>query len=147
MKTFFEVATRFYRLFENGIVKKVTEQYLIDALSFTEAEARIIEEMRPYINCDFQVATIKRTNIAELIKGDKEFKDKWYKVRLNFISLNDNNIEKRTAHYLLVNENTIDNVHDIIVKHMEGSVLDYEIVKIDETKILDVFLKEDKTES
>lgn len=146
MKTFFEVAIRYDKLFENGIVKKVTEVYVVDALSFTEAEARIIEEMRPYINCDFQVATIKRTHIAELIKDDKEFKDKWYKVRLNFISLNDNNTVKRTAHYLLVNENTIDNVHDIIVNHMVGSVLDYEIVKIDETKILDVFLKEGETE-
>ena len=55
MKTFFEVAIRYNKLFENGIVKKITEQYLIDALSFTEAEARIIEEMRPYINCDFRV--------------------------------------------------------------------------------------------
>ena len=81
MKIFFEVAIRYNKLFENGIVKKITEQYLIDALSFTEAEARIIEEMRPYINCDFRVATIKRTNTAELIKDDKEFKDKWYKVR------------------------------------------------------------------
>jgi len=66
MAQLFETKIRYDKIQENGAVKKVTEAYLVDALSFTEAEARIIEEMTPYISGDFSVAAIKRTKIAEI---------------------------------------------------------------------------------
>lgn len=53
-------------MMENGSVKRVTEPYLVDALSFTEAESRIIEEQKPFISGDFSIPVIKKTNIAEI---------------------------------------------------------------------------------
>ena len=76
--------------------KKVSEPYLVDAWSFTEAEARIIKEMTPFISGDFSVANIKRANISELFMD--ETGDKWYKCKVNFITLDEKSgAEKRTA--------------------------------------------------
>ena len=66
MHTWFECKIRYEKVMENGMNKKVTEPYLVDALSFTEAEARIIEEITPYISGEFTVSDIKRANYSEL---------------------------------------------------------------------------------
>ena len=67
MSTWFECKVKYDKMMENGMQKKVTEPYMVDALSFTEAEARIIKEMTPFISGDFSVANIKRANISEKI--------------------------------------------------------------------------------
>ena len=61
MHTWFECKIRYDKTQENGSIKKVTEPYLVDALSFTEAEARIIEEMTPFISGEVDVNAVKRT--------------------------------------------------------------------------------------
>ncbi len=63
----YECGVRFDKVMENGTIKKVTEIYLVDALTFTEAEARITSETAPYISGDFDVVTIKRTNYSEIV--------------------------------------------------------------------------------
>lgn len=65
----YECGVRYERTMENGMTKKVTELYLVDALSFAEAEGRITNEMEPYISGEFDVVTIKRTNISEIVEG------------------------------------------------------------------------------
>ena len=72
MHTWFECKIRYEKVMENGMQKKVTEPYLVDALSFTEAEARIIEEMTPFITGEFTVSDIKRANYSELFASDEE---------------------------------------------------------------------------
>lgn len=67
MHTWFECKIRYEKVMENGMNKKVTEPYLVDALSFTEAEARIIEEITPFISGEFTVSDIKRANYSETI--------------------------------------------------------------------------------
>ena len=72
MHTWFECKIRYEKVMENGMQKKVTEPYLVDALSFTEAEARIIEEMTPFISGEFTVSDIKRANYSELSLATKK---------------------------------------------------------------------------
>ncbi|MEG2599882.1 MAG: DUF4494 domain-containing protein [Muribaculaceae bacterium] len=167
MSTYFEIGIRYEKTLENGIKKKVTELFIVDALSFTEAEARIIEEMQPFITGEFMVSTIKRANINGIVidemgvtsAGDAEaqkilnanskatgYADKWYKAKLNFIVLDEKSArEKKIAYYLLVNAGSVNAAHDVIVKHMKGSMQDYEIANIDETNIFDVFFYENTT--
>ena len=65
MNNWFECKVRYDKMMENGLQKKVNEPYMVDALSFTEAEARIIEELTPFISGDFSVSAVKRTKISE----------------------------------------------------------------------------------
>ena len=81
MHTWFECKIRYEKVMENGMNKKVTEPYLVDALSFTEAEARIIEEMTPFISGEFTVSDIKRANYSELFPSEEEAADRWFKCK------------------------------------------------------------------
>ena len=87
MHTWFECKIRYEKVMENGMNKKVTEPYLVDALSFTEAEARIIEEITPYISGEFTVSDIKRANYSELFPSEEDAADRWFKCKLFFITL------------------------------------------------------------
>ena len=84
MANWFECKVRYDKLQENGAVKKVTEPYLVDALSFTEAEARITEEQTPFISGEFSVSAVKRTKIAEIFFN--EGGDRWYLAKVGFIT-------------------------------------------------------------
>ena len=83
MHTWFECKIRYEKVMENGMNKKVTEPYLVDALSFTEAEARIIEEITPYISGEFTVSDIKRANYSELFPSEEDAADRWFKCKLS----------------------------------------------------------------
>lgn len=138
MRTWFECVIKYDKVQENGIEKKVSESYLVDALSFTEAEARIIEEMTPFISGEFLVSGIKRSNISELFYN--EVGDKWFKCKVNFITLDEKSgSEKRTASYMLVYASTVDEADKNLKEGMKGTLADYEIESIKETKIMDVY--------
>lgn len=95
MHTWFECKIRYEKTMENGMQKKVTEPYLVDALSFTEAEARIIEEMTPFITGEFTVSDIKRANYSELFPSDEESADRWFKCKLIFITLDEKAVQRK----------------------------------------------------
>lgn len=135
----YECGVCYERTMENGMTKKVTELYLVDALSFAEAEGRITNEMEPYISGDFDVVTIKRTNISEIVEG-LSTADKWFKVKLMYITIDEKTgKEKKQAVHFIVRASDINNAHICVVEHMKGSVMDYEIATLDETKIMDLF--------
>lgn len=135
----YECGVRYERTMENGMTKKVTELYLVDALSFAEAEGRITNEMEPYISGDFDVVTIKRTNISEIVEG-LSTADKWFKTKLMYITIDEKTgKEKKQAVHFIVRASDINNAHICVVEHMKGSVMDYEIATLDETKIMDLF--------
>ena len=136
----YECGVRYERTMENGMTKKVTELYLVDALSFAEAEGRITNEMEPYISGDFDVVTIKRTNISEIVEG-LSTADKWFKAKLMYITplTRKTGKEKKQAVHFIVRASDINNAHICVVEHMKGSVMDYEIATLDETKIMDLF--------
>ena len=95
MHNWFECKVSYEKMMENGMQKKVTEPYLVDALSFTEAEARIIEEMTPFISGEFTVADITHANYSELFASDEEAADRWFKCKLLFITLEKKAVLKR----------------------------------------------------
>lgn len=135
----YECGVRYERTMENGMTKKVTELYLVDALSFAEAEGRITNEMEPYISGEFDVVTIKRTNISEIVEG-LSTADKWFKAKLMYIIIDEKTgKEKKQAVHFIVRATDINNAHICVVEHMKGSMMDYEIATLDETKIMDLF--------
>ena len=137
--TLYECGIRYKKVADNGFTKKVTELYLVDALSFAEAEGRITNEMEPYISGEFDVVTIKRTNISEIVEG-LSTADKWFKAKLMYITIDEKTgKEKKQAVHFIVRASDINNAHICVVEHMKGSVMDYEIATLDETNIMDLF--------
>lgn len=138
MALWFECKVRYERLTENGAVKKVNEPYLVDALTFTEAEARIIEKITPFISGDFSISAVKKTRISEIFFD--ETGDRYFQVKVNFITLDEKSgAEKRSANYILVQANDLRGALDKFEEGMKGTVADYEVASIAETPIMDVF--------
>lgn len=140
MHTWFECKIRYERVMENGMNKKVTEPYLVDALSFTEAEARIIEEMAPFISGEFTISDIKRANYSELFPSDEESADRWFKCKLIFITLDDKSgAEKKTSTQVLVQAADLRDAVKKLDEGMKGTMADYQIASVAETAIMDVY--------
>ena len=140
MKTWFECKIRYEKTMENGMKKKVTEPYLVDALSFTEAEARIIEEMTPFISGEFTVSDIKRANYSELFFSEEEAADRWFKCKLTFITLDEKSgAEKKTSTNVLVQASDLRDAVKKLDEGMKGSMADYIISSMTETAIMDVY--------
>ncbi len=138
MANWFECKVRYDKMMENGAVKKVTEPYLVDALSFTEAEARIIEEQTPFISGEFNVSAVKRTKITEIFWDDSA--DKWYLVKVAFITIDEKSgVEKKQTSMILVAASDFKGALDNFMEGMKGSMADFEIVSITETPIMDVY--------
>ena len=139
MATWFECKVKYDKLVENGQQKTVTEPYLVDALSFTEAEARIIDEVSTLVNGEMKVTAVKRTYIAEIF-WDEADGDRWYKVKVNFIIIDEKTaVEKKTANFIMVQANGFKAACDNFMQGMKGTMADFEIASITETAILDVF--------
>ena len=147
MATWFECKVRYDKQQENSAaVKKVTETFLVDALSFTEAEARIIEERTPYISGDFSVTAVKRTKIAEIFFDDAEEADRWYMVKYLITTIDEKPtevgkpaVEKKTSVLTLVQAGNFRGALDAFLKGMKDTLMDYEIASIAETPLLDVY--------
>ena len=138
MLNWFECKIKYEKTAEEGKIVKVNEAYLVDALSFTEAEARINEEMKPFISGEFIVSNIRRARINELFSNENG--DKWYRSKVYFISLDEEKgIEKRTACTMMVQANNVKEAWDGLQEGMKGTMADYEVASITETTILDVF--------
>lgn len=138
MHNWFECKVSFEKVLENGMQKRVTEPYLVDALSFTEAEARIIEEIRPFITGEFTVTDIKRARLSELFFNENG--DRFYKIKVYFITLDEKSgQEKRTAANMLAQASTLKEAISVLEEGMKGTMADYSIASVTETQIMDVF--------
>ena len=138
MHTLFECKVSYMKMMENGMQKKVTEPYLVDALSFTEAEARIIEEIRPFITGEFTVTDIKRARLSELFFNEQG--DRFYKIKVYFITLDEKSgAEKKTAAQMLAQASTLKEAIAVLEEGMKGTLADYVIASVAETQLMDVF--------
>lgn len=136
--SWFECKVKFDKMMDDGILKTVTEAYLVDALSFTEAEARITEEMQPYISGDFSVSAVRRVNLSDIFYN--EGGDRWYKVKTNFITIDEKTaVEKRTASFQMVQACDFSQALSVFMNGMKGTLADFEIASIAETMIMDVY--------
>lgn len=149
MVNYFLSTVRYEKTMENGLNKTVSEQYLFDALSFTEAEARTIEELKPYISGEFSIPQIVKPRISELMLSEDVSADRYYKVKVSFITLDEKSgAEKKTNSFILVQASDFKNAYDRFIEGMKGTMADYEIVSIVETQILDYYpAKYDETEN
>lgn len=138
MHNWFECKVSYEKMMENGMQKKVTEPYLVDALSFTEAEARIIEEIRPFITGEFVVTDIKRARLSELFFN--ETGDRFYRIKVQFITLDEKSgAEKKTSAQMLAQASTLKEAINVLDEGMKGTMADYVIASVAETAIMDVF--------
>ena len=133
MHNWFECKITYEKMLENGMQKKVTEPYLVDALSFTEAEARITEEVQPFITGEFTIKDIKRARLSELFFNENG--DRFYKIKVYFITLD----EKSGAATMLAQASTLKEAIAVLEEGMKGTMADYSIAEVIETQILDVF--------
>lgn len=160
MKEFYETVVKYDTLTEIGEPVKVNHQFLIDALSCTEAEAITIKEVQPFAKGDIKVTAVKLSKYSEFIPEnggisliDSEAKkllqqnsnasstaDKYFGVKLSFIELNDKGKEKKIPYHYIVHATSVNAANDTTVEFMKGSMADWEINNIVETKIVDVIL-------
>jgi hypothetical protein len=138
--TWFECKIQYEKTAEDGLQKKVTEAYTIDALSFTEAEQRIMEEMSSYISGEFTIKDIKIAPYREIFFCDDDMADRWYKTKLQFITIDEKTgKEKRSNINYLVNAGTLNGAVKNIEEVMSGTISDYVIASVSETTLMDVF--------
>ncbi|MBQ4228677.1 MAG: DUF4494 domain-containing protein [Bacteroidaceae bacterium] len=136
----FECKVRYDKTLESGLIKKTTETYLVDALSFTEAEKRFIEEIEPFMTGEFMVTDIKRARLTDLFDSDDLNDDKWFKARIAYISIDEKTaVEKRTVQNALVQANDFHRALARLDEGMKGTLGEWVIVSITETAIIDVF--------
>ena len=135
---FFEVKIKIDKVQDDGDQKAVSETYAIDAMTFTEAEARITQEMQPYITGEFNVTHEKIAQYNEVVFNEGEL---FFLVKYNLITLDEKSgKERKNSMYVLFRDLTIDKAKEHAREYMKGAVTDYEIEAIKETKILDVFV-------
>lgn len=138
----YQVKARLERVQDNGSQKMVLENYLVQAFSFGMAEDAIRKEIAPFASGEFDIVAVARKNYSEIIpsKLGSEISDKWYKCKVNFVTLNERNgKEMRTSKYFLVQSSSALTAHKAVDEFMQGSISDHEIEQVDETKILEVF--------
>ena len=136
----FECKVRYEKTMEDGMPKKVVEIYTVDALSFSEAEKRIMEEMSSYVSGEIEIADLKIARYKELFFADSDLADKWYKAKLAFITIDEKtDKEKKTSVNYLVNAESFNLALKNINEIMEGTMIDYQTCNLTETKIEDVF--------
>ena len=141
----FEAKIRYEKTMEDGCLKKVTETYVIDALSFGEAEKRILEEMGSYVSGKIDVCGLKIAPYKEIFFADSDMADRWYVAKLAFITIDEKtDKEKKTRVCYLVNAGNINAAVKNIEEQMAGTMIDYDTFNVSETQILDVFEYEPK---
>lgn len=136
----FEAKIRFEKTMEDGMPKKVTELYVIDALSWGEAEQRILKEISSFVSGEIEIVDLKIAAYKEIFFADSDMADKWYKVKLAFITIDEKtDKEKRTPVCYLVNAGAINSAIKNIEEVMSGTMIDYNTLNASETSIMDVF--------
>ena len=128
-------------MMENGMMKKVTETYCVEAATFGAAEERISREMEPYITGEFEIRKINPDAYDEIFLNDG---DKFYKAKLQFTQYDEMTMKEKvtTVSYLVCAKDFPDAL-DTVQKVMGGTGLDYTTAQIGESKVLDIYDNDD----
>ena len=138
--TWFTTKVKYQKTQEDGSEKVVSETYVVDALSFTEAESSIIDEMAVYVSGEFKVSGITKSNFGEIFFSDVDDDDKWFKAKLQFITIDEKSEkEKRSNVIYLVQAKSLARALRYIDEVMGKTMIDYEVVGLNDTPIMDVF--------
>ena len=138
--TWFECKIRYDKVDESGVNKATTETYVVDALTFTDAEKAIIKEMEPFISGEFEFKGITKASYKEVFFSDDTTADKWFKVKLQFITLDEKTgKEKKSSVTYILQSDTFNNAVTSISDVMKGSMMEYVTANVQETPIMDVY--------
>lgn len=138
--TWFETKVKYQKTMEDGSEKVVSEAYVVDALSFTEAESAIIDEMSVYVSGELKVSGIGKACYGEIFFSDVDDDDKWYKAKLQFITIDEKSEkEKRSNVTYLVQAKSLARALRYIDEVMGKTMIDYDVIGLNETKLMDVF--------
>ncbi|WP_282132517.1 DUF4494 domain-containing protein [Cellulophaga baltica] len=139
--TWYECKIKYRKLDEaSGMQKVASEPYLVDAISYTEAESRITEEMAAYLSDsdDIKITNIKVANYSEIHPFENS--DRWFKSKVSLIAFDEESgKERKTNMYLLIQANDVKEAYDNTVSVMKGTMGEYSIPAITESPIMDVF--------
>ena len=141
MNYWFECKVSYERQADSMGMKKVSESYLVDALSFTEAEKRIIKEIRPFVSVgELEVVNIRRAHIAELFLNEEAEDDRYFRAKVNFITVDEKSgSEKKTSATMIVKSDSLPNAVTELKAQLDSQMASYEIAAVTDTQILDVF--------
>ena len=141
MNYWFECKVSYERQADSMGMKKVSESYLVDALSFTEAEKRIIKEIRPFVSVgELEVVNIRRARIAELFLNAEAEDDRYFRAKVNFITVDEKSgSEKKTSATMIVKSDSLPNAVTELKAQLDSQMASYEIAAVTDTQILDVF--------
>jgi hypothetical protein len=136
-KMYFDTSVKFRKTDDQGVSKVVTESYIVSALSFSEAESNINEQMKIYVGEDFRVVNIKLTNYSEIAAFEDT--DIWFKSKISLLAYDENSgKEKKQNVYILVQATNAKQAYENTVITMKGT-MDFSIPSVSETKIVEVF--------
>jgi len=139
MKNYFEAKAKYTKIDEqSGKEKNVTETYLVDAMSLTEMESRMVKELEQVVSGEFKVISGKESNISEIYPNENG--DRWFKAKVSFVDIDETSgKEKKTNNYMLVESNNVDEAYSFLTECLSDMIVPFEIPSISESKIIDVF--------
>ena len=138
MNTWFKVKVKYTKQLESGSFKRVSEPYLLSAMTFTDAEARIYEELGSFIRGEFSVMGITREDIQDIFQYDDA--DTWFKCKISYDNIDDDGDKKRTVtQNFLVSAKTVKDSYERIEESLETLMLDYQIISIIASPIVEIF--------
>lgn len=138
--SWYETRIKYQKTMEDGSEKVVNELYVVDALSCTEAETSIIGEMSCCISGDSAVTSAKKTNYGDIFFSDLDDDDKWYKAKLQFITIDEKSEkEKRSNVTYLVQAKSLARALRYVDEAIGKTLIDYDIIGLNETHVFDVF--------
>ena len=137
---YFECSVSYEKMMDNGIEKRVKEMYLVEAVSFANAESRFLEEITPFMTGEFEVAAVNKRKYLEIFENTELSADRYYKVKASFITLDEKSGNEKEKSYLyLVQAADIHQALDKFDEGMKGSMMDYTIKAVTETPYLDLY--------
>lgn len=142
----YEAKVKYCKIDENERVKTINQPYLFDALTYTEAEARVNDEMGKYLSESFKITGLKVANFSEIFPN--EAGDRWFKCKVSLVTLDEEKgLERRTNTYVLVQANDVKDAYEYLLEQFSDTVSDFSIPKVEESPIIDIFPFYENTEA
>lgn len=138
MNSWFTVKVKYTKQLENGALKRVSEPYLLAAMTFTDAEARIYEELGTMIQGEFIVTGIARTELNDVFAYDDS--GVWFKCKAQYENFDaDTEKSKRVSQNFLIEANSVKEAFERMSESLKGLMVDFQIPSIIQSPIVDIF--------
>lgn len=138
MKIWFQCKIKYQREEENGKIKKISEPYLVDAVSYTEAEARIYQELGSVIPGEFEVTAITKSRFVDIFHYDDN--DVWYKCKVTYMVTDENSgKEKKITNMMLVTAAHVKEAYERIQESLSTMLVPFEVPEIAQSPIVEIF--------